>query len=291
MRYLPQKGFRVFSLAQLDCGGGTMATSSIFLASDGGGYELQMGRWSRRLAPKFVEFAGIKDADYVLDVGCGTGSLASTLALNPAIREVHGIDFSAAYIDYAKQATDPRIRYQVGDACALPFTDGQFDHTLSMLVIQFIPQPERAVDELRRVTRPGGTVAAATWDSRGGFVWLRMFWDTAAMLDPVAGERRAKVCSRPLTRPGDLERAWKAAGLISVVQDMITVRMDFESFDDFWAPLEGSDGPYAEYVGTLSPQAKAILKDKVQSAYVDGEADGPRSYAATAWVVRGNVPA
>ena len=71
---------------------------------------------------------------------------------------------------------------------------------------------------------------------------------------------------------------------------MLTVRMDFESFGDFWAPLEGSDGPYAEYVRTLSAQAKAVLQDKVRLAYVDGEADGPRSYAATAWVVKGNVP-
>ena len=102
--------------------------------------------------------------------------------------------------------------YQVGDACALPFADGEFDYTLSMLVVQFIPQPEKAISELRRVTRPGGTVAAATWDSRGGFVWLRMFWDTAAMLDPAANERRAKTCARALTRPGDLERAWKVVG-------------------------------------------------------------------------------
>ena len=77
----------------------------------------------------------------------------------------------------------------------------------------------------------------------------------------------------------------KVAGLTSVLQDMLTVRMDFESFEDFWAPMEGSDGPYAEYV-----QAKAVLKEKVQLAYVDGEADGPRSYAATAWVVKGNIP-
>jgi ubiquinone/menaquinone biosynthesis C-methylase UbiE len=74
----------------------------------------------------------------------------------------------------------------------LPFPDAAFDHSLSMLVLQFIPQPERAAREMRRVTCPGGTVAAATWDTRGGFVAFRMFWDTAAMLDPAANERRAK---------------------------------------------------------------------------------------------------
>jgi SAM-dependent methyltransferase len=268
-----------------------VAVSSTFLASDGGGYELQMGRWSRRLAPKFIEFAGVMHGNCVLDVGCGTGSLTSVLARNPNIRAVHGIDFSAAYIEYAKREHDgSRIQFQVGDASALPFGDDEFDHTLSMLVLQFIPQPEKAVSEMRRVTRSGGTVAAATWDSRGGFVWFRMFWDTAAMLDPAAGERRAKTCARPMARPGDLERAWKAAGLTDVVQDMLTIRMDFESFEDFWTPLEGKDGPYAEYVRTLKPEGKAVLRDKVRLAYVDGEADGPRSYAATAWVVKGTVP-
>ncbi len=268
-----------------------MALSSTFLTSDGSGYERQMGRWSRRLAPKFIEFAGVDSADRVLDVGCGTGSLTSSLARNPDIRGIHGVDFSAAYIEYAKRAhSDSRIQFQVGDACALPFADQEFDHTLSMLVLQFIPEPERAVSELRRVTRPGGTVAAATWDSRGGFVWFRMFWDTAAMLDPAAIERRAKTCARPMARPGDLERAWKAAGLTDVVQDMLTIRMDFVSFEDFWAPLEGEDGPYAEYVRTLTPEGKALFREKLRLAYVDGEADGPRSYAATAWVVKGKVP-
>ena len=268
-----------------------MTSSSIFLAGSGDGYELQMGRWSRRLAPKLIEFASIKNADCVLDVGCGTGSLTSALALNHDILGICGIDFSDAYIEHAKQKnSSSRIRFQVGDACAMPFANGKFDHTLSMLVVQFIPQPERAISEMRRVTRPGGTVAAATWDSRGGFVWLRMFWDTAAMLDPEANVRRAKIFARPLSRPFDLEGAWKAEGLTDVVQDMLTIRMDFASFEDFWAPLDGTDGPMAEYVRTLNLEAKAVLRDKLRLAYVDGEADGPRSYAATAWAVKGKVP-
>jgi SAM-dependent methyltransferase len=268
-----------------------MATSSIFLASDGSGYELQMGRWSRRLAPKFIEFAGVKNAERVLDVGCGTGSLTSTLALNPNIRRLHGLDFSAAYIEHAKRENSgSRIQFQVGDACALPFSDKEFDHTLSMLVLQFIPQPEKAVSEMCRVTRPGGTVAAASWDTRGGFVWWRMFWDTAAMLDPEASERRAKACARPISHPGGLEQYWKAAGLTDVVQDMLIIRMEFSSFEDFWAPIDGNDGPFADYVRTLTPEGKAVLREKVRLAYVDGETDGPRSYAASAWAVRGKTP-
>ena len=267
------------------------SASSIFLSSDGDGYELQMGRWSRRLAPLLVEFAGIDAADRVLDVGCGTGSLSFSLARNPAIGGVDGIDLSEPYIEHAKRAnSDPRLNFQIGDACALPFTDARFSHALSMLVLQFIPDPKAAICEMRRVTRPGGTVAAATWDTRGGFVAFRMVFDIAAMLDPRGSDRRARAYTRPLSRPGDLERAWHEAGLIDVVQDMRTIRMDFTSFADFWAPSEGRDGPVADYVRTLDDEAKSKLREAVRLAYLDGEADGPRSYAATAWVVRGKVP-
>lgn len=268
-----------------------MTVSSTFFAADGDGYELQMGRWSRRLAPLFVDFAGTVGAERVLDVGCGTGSLSFCLAQDRRIGNVRGLDFSPVYVDYAQRKNqDDRIEFQVGDACALPFPDASFDHALSMLVLQFIPQADRAVREMRRVTRPGGIVAAATWDVRGGFVAFRMFLDTAAMLFQHGKERRARIYTRPLSRPGELARLFREAGLLDVVQDMRTIRMDHQSFADFWAPCEGKDGPIAEYVGTLNPDEKTQLRDAVQQAYLDGEPDGARSYAATAWVVKGTVP-
>jgi SAM-dependent methyltransferase len=268
-----------------------MSASSTFTAADGDGYELQMGRWSRLLAPRLIDFAGVAGGGRVLDLGCGTGNLALRLAENPDIGSVVGVDFSPIYIDHARRrSSDPRITFEVGDACALTFEDASFDHTLSMLVLQFIPGAETAVREMRRVTRPGGTVAAATWDTRGGFVPYRLFFDTAAAVDPGAVARRAKAYTRPMTRPGELERAWRAAGLVDVAQDIVSIRMEFASFADFWAPIDGRDGPLADYVSGLEVDVKEKVRDAVERAYLDGDTDGSRSYVATAWVVKGAVP-
>ena len=266
-------------------------TASTFLATDGDGYELQMGRWSRRLAPLLVDFAGVTEANRVLDVGCGTGNLGACLACNPAIGSVSGIDLSPVYVEHARRENlDSRLSFQFGDACALPFANGWFDCSFSMLALQFAPDADLAVREMRRVTRPGGTVAAATWDSRGGFVVFRMIFDAAAMLDRRGLAARARAYTRTLSRPNELAHAWREAGLLNVVQDMRTIRMDFTSFADFWTPAEGGEGPVAEFVGSLDVAARLRLRDAVQAAYIDGEEDGPRSYAATAWVVRGEVP-
>jgi SAM-dependent methyltransferase len=268
-----------------------MATSSTFVSSDGDGYELQMGRWSRRLAPLFVDFAAITGAERVLDVGCGTGNLSFCLAQDPEIRAVHGVDLAAAYVAHAeRQNRDARVTFGIGDACALPFPDASFDHALSMLVLQFIPQPDLAVREMRRVTRPGGTVAAATWDTGGGLVTYRMIFDTAALLARNGDAVRRKAYGRRMRRPGELARAWRDAGLIDVVQDALTIRMDFPCFADFWAPAEGKEGPIADYVGTLDADARTKLRRAVELTYLEGETDGPRSYGATAWVVKGKAP-
>jgi ubiquinone/menaquinone biosynthesis C-methylase UbiE len=268
-----------------------MTIASTFVSSDGDGYELQMGRWSRRLAPSFIRFAGTTGTVRVLDVGCGTGDLSLCLAQDPEIVSVRGLDISPTYVEYANRRNDDsRLDFQVGDACALPFPDASFDHAVSVLALQFVPQADLAVREMRRVTCPGGTVAAATWDTRGGFVALRMIYDAAAMLDQNGRQARAAAYTRPMSRPGDLARVWHDAGLTNVVQDTLTIRMEFASFADLWTPIEGKEGPIAEYVGTLGADARVRLRHMVRLAYLDGEADGARSYAATAWAVKGTVP-
>src|SRR4029078_10562757 len=112
------------------------------------GYEQFMGRWSRLLAPAFITFAGVKDGNRVLDVGTGTGSAAAAVEASMPKSEVVGIDPSAGSIAYAqKKAKSGRARFEVGDAQALKFDTASFDNVLALLVMNFIPDHHKAIDE------------------------------------------------------------------------------------------------------------------------------------------------
>jgi SAM-dependent methyltransferase len=265
---------------------------SMFNAHDADSYEQMMGRWSRRLAPLFIEHAGAAAGERLLEVGCGTGSLTFTLARTVPFRELTAIDYADVYVAAARARNrDPRIRIEQGDAAALPFPDAHFDRALSLLVLHFVADPAGAVAEMRRVTRPGGVVAAAVWDSGGGMIALRMFWDTAAMLDAAAVDRRGRAMSNAVVAPGGLARLFRAAGLADVDERALLIRMDHTGFADYWGPILRGEGPMGGYVAGLDEAERARLEGHLRAAYLAGAPDGPRSFAAVAWSCRGVVPA
>jgi SAM-dependent methyltransferase len=262
---------------------------SIFTANDPIVYEQSMGRWSRRLARLFIDFAAIGGAAEIVDIGCGTGSLTFALADAAPGARIVGIDYSQAYVDYARsRAPDGgRLTFEQGDAAALPYEDRAFDAALSLLVLNFVPDAERAASEMARVTKPGGVVAACVWDFRGGLTFLRIFADTAAAFDPDGEAFRARQFSAPFTGPGELEAAWTRLGLGEVEQTALTIRMEFRSFADYWEPWLGGQGTVGAYVTSLSEAKRQLIEHHLRLAYLAGGEDGPRSFAATAWAVRG----
>jgi len=265
---------------------------SMFNARNADSYEQVMGRWSRRLAPLFVEHAGAAAGERLLEVGCGTGSLTFTLARTVDFAELTAIDYAQVYVDAARaRSADRRIRIEQGDAAKLGFPDARFDRALSLLVLHFVADPAGAVVEMRRVVRPGGVVAAAVWDSGGGMTAMRMFWDTAAVLDPAAADTRGRAMSKAVTGPGGLAQLFRAAGLTQVDERSLLVRMEPADFADYWEPLLRGEGPIGAYVAGLGATERARLERHLRDAYLAGAPDGPRSYTAVAWSCRGLVPA
>ena len=252
--------------------------------SDAIAYEAMMGRWSSRLAALFLDFAEVGDADRVLDVGCGTGSLVQGVLERAQHARVVGIDPAEAFVDYARSRfRGSRATFDCGSALALPYPDAAFDCSLSLLVFQFLKQPGTAASEMRRVTRTGGTVAACTWD-RTGQEMSDLFWEECARLDPGAEEKaqRPKVCNQA----GQLAELWSAAGLEDVTEVTLEMRTGFTGFDDFWLPYTKGVGPQGTYVASLSPEKRALLRDALRRRFV-GERDRPFSLRAAALAVRG----
>jgi SAM-dependent methyltransferase len=257
--------------------------------SEGDAYERFMGRWSRLLAPGLIELAGVRDGDAVLDVGSGTGALAFAILDATSTTRVTGIDPSAAYVSHAKaKSQDPRTRFEIGDGQALVFSDAQFDKTLSLLVMNFIPDRERALKEMVRVTKSGGVVSAAVWDYSEGMEMLRVFWDEAIALDPASAPRDE--AHMPLCKRGELAAFWQRAGLKDVAEEPLTVTLHFATFEDYWEPFLLGQGPAGAYTTHLPKQRQTELARRLRQRLLGGGPDRAIEMRARAWAVKGVVP-
>jgi ubiquinone/menaquinone biosynthesis C-methylase UbiE len=264
--------------------------SSTYNARSATAYEHFMGRWSRQLSPRFVEFAGIADGERILDVGCGTGSLTRVVLESADVKSIVGIDLADVYLESARQTIrDPRVDFKAGDATSLPFADKSFDRAFAMLVLHFVPDAKKVVNEMRRVVRSGGVVAATVWDSLGGMPAQRLFWDAAATLGIASDKVLHDFYFRPMTRPKEMSAAWSEAGLRSVEQSSITIRFEYESFSDYWIPIAAGEAALGKFALSLAPEQRAALETAVRNVYLGGEPDGPRSFATTAWACKGIV--
>ena len=263
-----------------------------YAATDGAAYQRFIGRWTRRLAEPLVTFAAPLPDGPLLDVGTGTGSVAAALRQADSSRKITGIDVSEPYLDFARERDDCEgVTFLQQDAAALDMPDNEFAGAFSCIVMNFLKEPAKALAEMRRVVQPGGVIASAVWDFRGGLVYQRMLWDTVASIDPVAAATRNRIFSAPLGLPNGMVDLWREAGLEDVTRSSLTIRMDFSDFSDYWEPLLGGQGPVGGYVAGLAPEMQTRVREAVQAAFLSGAPDGARSLTATAWAVKGQKPA
>jgi len=252
-------------------------------------YEAYMGRWSRQVAPRFLDFLGAHESMDWLEVGCGTGALSSTILAHCNPKSLIGIDQSEGFVATARAAiTDPRATFQVGDAQSLPFEAASRDIVASALTLNFVPDKDKALHEMQRVVRPGGTIGFYVWDyPGGGMEFMRAFWTAAVVLDPAARDltedRRFPFCT-----PDGLTALTKAAGLTQVKCVPIEVPTVFRDFDDYWRPFTLGAGPAPGYCVSLAPEARQRLMEKLRDS-LPRQPDGSIALAARAWAVRAIV--
>jgi SAM-dependent methyltransferase len=253
----------------------------------GSPYEQYVGRWSRRVAPLFLTWLEIPAGRRWLDVGCGTGALCAAIVDRCAPASVAGVEPSEGFLMTARENLADRAALHLGSATAIPLGDASVDVVVSGLVLNFVPDQRTALAEMARVTDKGGTIAGYVWDYAGKMELIRHFWDAAVQLDPSAAA--IDEGSRfPLCRPDALEILFTDAGLKGVEVTPIDIPTRFSSFEDYWQPFLGGQGPAPAYAMSLDETVRARLRDRIR-ARIPVAADGSISLTARAWAARATV--
>ncbi|UVK37750.1 class I SAM-dependent methyltransferase [Mesorhizobium sp. AR10] len=255
----------------------------------GDSYDLYMGRWSRQIAPLFLDWLDPPEGLDWLEVGCGTGALSAAILARCNPDSLVSIDPSEGFLAKARDnVPDRRVEFLQGDAQALSVESDSKDMVVSALVLNFIPDKEKALAEMGRVARGGATVGFYVWDYPGGGVeFMRAFWTAATALDPGAidltEDRRFPFCT-----PDGLTNLAKKAGLVSIDCTKIEMPAVFRDFEDYWHPFTLGAGPAPGYCMSLQPQARQRLMEKLRDSLPRGEA-GSIPLKTRAWAVRAKV--
>ncbi|KGN37514.1 class I SAM-dependent methyltransferase [Knoellia subterranea] len=238
-----------------------------------------MGRYSEPLSTVFADWVGVRAGQSALDVGCGPGALTQTLVDRLGVANVSAADPSPPFVE-AVSARFPGLVVHRAPAEQLPFDDGAFDVTLAQLVVHFMQDPVTGVAEMARVTRPGGVVAACTWDLAGDRSPLNPLWSAARRLDP----RITDESHLAGAREGQLAAIARDAGLRDVESGEIAVTVIHPNFDEWWEPFTLGVGPAGEYVKSLDDDGREALREEARRGF---PAEGPFEITAVAWAVRG----
>jgi SAM-dependent methyltransferase len=222
-------------------------------------------------------------------VGCGTGALTESILAGSDPASIIAIDRSEGFLNTARlRITDPRVKFNPGDATALVWAAHSCDAAVSGLVLNFIQDPKVMAAEMVRVTRPGGTVGVYVWDYRGGMQMLRHFWDVAVQINP-HNSTLDQAERFPICQPEPLKTLFREAGLRSVSVRAIEVPTIFRDFEDYWTPFLGKQGPAPTYLAGLDAAARDRIRDTLKDRLAAAP-DGSIALTAKAWAVKGIVP-
>lgn len=246
-----------------------------------------MGRWSREVAAIFVASLEADPGLRWLDVGCGTGALTSSILDIAEPDSVEGVDASAAFVDQAEKRLTGLATFHVASGDDLPFESAMFDIVVSGLALNFMPDPESALVEWARVTRPGGRIAVYVWDYRERMGFLRAFWDAVANLDP-EGAQQDQAERFAICRPEVLASTFDTVGLKDVDVGSVEISTRFTDFNDYWQPFLSGVGPAGMYVAGLRSEGRDRLAARLHESLAVAN-DGSIDLPARAWTAVGTV--
>jgi SAM-dependent methyltransferase len=248
-------------------------------------YGSHVGRYVPALSAALTEVVGITPGMRLLDVGCGPGGLTQALAAVVGGENVSAVDPSEPFVNTCRQRV-PGADVRVGSAEALPFPDASFDGALAQLVVNFMTDAKRGVAEMKRVVRPGGFVAACTWDYADGMTMLRAFWEAALEVAPEEAAQ-ADEATMPYCNPPELTDLFQGVGLEGLEVGELSVSADYEGFDDYWAPFPTGLAPSGAFCASLDPERQEALRLACSRRLGDPQA--PFSLDARAWYAVGRV--
>ncbi len=257
---------------------------------DGAAYERFMGRWSRLTGRLLVDWLQIPPQRAWLDVGCGTGAFTQVVLASCDPESVVAIDPSEKHLTYARsQVQDRRVDFRAGDATAIEAKDHAFDVCVAALVLNFIPEQGKALAEMRRVVRPGGTVAAYVWDFAGRRSISQHLWDAITAISPDAEAVRRNALQADVSHPDTLTRLFGSKELADIETRSLDIRATFRSLDDYWKSNTDFASAVGLYCRTLSAEQVDTLRRKL-GEILPADDQGQVSFPARAWAIRGTVP-
>lgn len=184
--------------------------------------------------PVMIAAAEVATGDHVLDVGCGTGVLTRELAQHIGdTGSATGLDLSESMLGVARERC-PDAVFKQGSATDLPFDDSSFDVVVSSFMLMFVPDPGKALSEMRRVLKPGGRLVVSVWQGLDNNVVYRELVEATR---EIADDESAGSMAWPFTMgdAGRLAELFQSAGMPDVTLSEHDGTASFPSVEDFVA--------------------------------------------------------
>jgi ubiquinone/menaquinone biosynthesis C-methylase UbiE len=242
-------------------------------------YELLTGQITERLVEPLLDAAEVSPGMRVLDVGTGPGYAARRAAALGA--EATGVDMAEEMLALARRGNGA-AQFMRADAQRLPFGDRSLDAVVSHFAVHHVPQPEGALREFARVTRPGGWIAVSSWDQpeRNRFLGV--------LIDAVSA------CGVPssvhFADDDELHRLLAGAGLEAVEIRSVSVIQAVAGVDELWDGMVGGSVRTAGLLQGQPPHVRREIRAAAERIAREYEADGALAIPASAKIARGRKP-